>query len=385
IFENDESTVADHDLYLLLQDWNLKHLYNHFIDHHITIKVLKILKPKHIDMLFYGLPIGDMVTFEDEFEKWKKTHIDERIKYNTGKRGKLYNKIFNLKRLSKGIFKSEEEPDTNLRDELVPEKDSSFAIQILRSGHYSNDEMDLYWRKCYQCRFKQIKESKSTSEILKLWPEYIKPSGYTLIDIDFGLKYPQAKDMKTKWVLTESKLLHLLQSKVPNVTVSKMLTNLKSCDSESRIFSILYCLHYLFPPQQKVVTDKAGAKIRKKFTVTASQDSFAIVAETKEELDMKLKLLKLQKCNIQPRLLILGEIANVKEIFVYFDEIKYPMVQIITAVDILFKIFFVFNLEFPIESDLFYNFMQQFFYEINSEKKYSKVFTVINEILNLKE
>ncbi|XP_046804288.1 uncharacterized protein LOC111677594 isoform X2 [Lucilia cuprina] len=280
--ETDESTVADHDLYLLLQDWNLKHFYNHFIDHHITIKVLKILKPKHIDMLFYGLPIGDMVTFEDEFEKWKKTHIDESTNlekprcfnqqqfvsvntilqdtengkqilkyyeknkilheghrnllidtiskyieakgyklsisqcadlekeickifpseeleyYNTGKRGKLYNKIFNLKRLSKGIFKSEEESDTNLRDELVPEKDSSFAIQILRSGHYSNDEMDLYWRKCYQCRFKQIKESKSTSEILKLWPEYIKPSGYTLIDIDFGLKYPQAKDMKTK-------------------------------------------------------------------------------------------------------------------------------------------------------------------------------------------
>ncbi|KAI8115776.1 hypothetical protein CVS40_12068 [Lucilia cuprina] len=201
--ETDESTVADHDLYLLLQDWNLKHLYNHFIDHHITIKVLKILKPKHIDMLFYGLPIGDMVTFEDEFEKWKKTHIDESTNlekprcfnqqqfvsvntilqdtengkqilkyyeknkilheghrnllidtiskyieakgyklsisqcadlekeickifpseeleyYNTGKRGKLYNKIFNLKRLSKGIFKSEEEPDTNLRDELV--------------------------------------------------------------------------------------------------------------------------------------------------------------------------------------------------------------------------------------------------------------------------
>ncbi|KAI8118513.1 hypothetical protein CVS40_9860 [Lucilia cuprina] len=72
--------------------------------------------------------------------------------YNTGKEGKLYNKIFNLKRLSKGIFKSEEEPDTN----CFPEKDSSFAIQILRSGHYSNDKW-LILEKCYQYRFKQLR------------------------------------------------------------------------------------------------------------------------------------------------------------------------------------------------------------------------------------
>ncbi|XP_046806468.1 uncharacterized protein LOC124419810 isoform X3 [Lucilia cuprina] len=151
---------------------------------------------KYIKAKGYKLSISQCADLEKEICKIFPS--EELEYYNTGKRGKLYNKIFNLKRLSKGIFKSEEESDTNLRDELVPEKDSSFAIQILRSGHYSNDEMDLYWRKCYQCRFKQIKESKSTSEILKLWPEYIKPSGYTLIDIDFGLKYPQAKDMKTK-------------------------------------------------------------------------------------------------------------------------------------------------------------------------------------------
>ncbi|KNC24709.1 hypothetical protein FF38_10978 [Lucilia cuprina] len=54
------------------------HLRKLFAGHHITIKLLKILKPKHIDMLFYGLPIGDMLTFEDEFEKWKRRIL---IKY----------------------------------------------------------------------------------------------------------------------------------------------------------------------------------------------------------------------------------------------------------------------------------------------------------------
>lgn len=70
--------------------------------------------------------------------------------------------------------------------------------------------------------------------------------------------------------------------------------------------------------------------------------------------------------------------------FFFFDNIKYPMVNVLTAVDTLFKLFFVFSLEFPSESDIFYNFIQTFFYELRSDKKYSRVCTVINDILNAK-
>lgn len=101
-----------------------------------------------------------------------------------------------------------------------------------------------------------------------------------------------------------------------------------------------------------------------------------------QEINMKLSLLKLQKNNIQPRLLILGELSSIKEIFVYFDNIRFPMVHILTAVDILFKIFFVFNLEFPNESKLFYTFLQTFFYEMDNNNKNSKVLTFINDIVH---
>lgn len=131
--------------------------------------------------------------------------------------------------------------------------------------------------------------------------------------------------------------------------------------------------------------DETGAKMRKKFSVADSQDSFAIIATTQQELDIKLNLLKLQKNCIQPRLLIIGSILDIKQIFVYFDDIKYPMCKILTAVDVLFKLFFVFNLEFPKESELFYTFLQVFFYELKTDKKFTKIFTIKNEILNLKE
>lgn len=146
---------------------------------------------------------------------------------------------------------------------------------------------------------------------------------------------------------------------------------------------ILWSLHYLFPPQQKTASTDNGQKISKKFTIADSQESFAVLAKTQDELDVKLKLLKLQNKRIQPKLMIVGDIDKVKSISIFFDNMTYPFLTILNAVDILFKIFFVFNLHYPEESLIFYNFLQDFLYEIPLSKKISKISTVKNEIINL--
>lgn len=58
----------------------------------------------------------------------------------------------------------------------LPEDYTSFII-ILRNKTASCEEKDLYWRKCAPLRFQQIKDSKSTAEILHVWPEYTEPAG----------------------------------------------------------------------------------------------------------------------------------------------------------------------------------------------------------------
>lgn len=104
--------------------------------------------------------------------------------------------------------------------------------------------------------------------------------------------------------------------------------------TNSKIFAIFWFLHHIFPPRQRVHTDESGVKHRKKHTVINSQESFAIIAEAKAELDVKINLLKL---HIEPKLLIVGEPTSIKQIFI--DFIKYPSLQIIQAIDILFRIF----------------------------------------------
>lgn len=152
---------------------------------------------------------------------------------------------------------------------------------------------------------------------------------------------------------------------------------------ESKDFAVFWFLHYLFPPHSKTVKDAHGSKQRKKFSVADSQESFALVGGTTEEVDAKLKLLKLQGRNIQPKLLVVGELTNIKSISIFFDNIKYPSLTVLNAIDVLFKIFFVFNLEYPEESEIFYNFLQNVFYDIPAKKQFSKVAALKTEILNL--
>lgn len=62
-----------------------------------------------------------------------------------------------------------------------PDEDVTAALQYLRLPTIRADEFDFYWRKCASLRFKQIAESKSSAEILQLWPEYKRPSGSNLV------------------------------------------------------------------------------------------------------------------------------------------------------------------------------------------------------------
>ena len=66
---------------------------------------------------------------------------------------------------------------------------------------------------------------------------------------------------------------------------------------------------------------------------------------------------------------MLGDLEDIKNISIYFDGIRYPMMTSLTAVDMIYKIMFVFNLEFPKQSEIFYTFIQIFFFEMATAKK----------------
>lgn len=125
--------------------------------------------------------------------------------------------------------------------------------------------------------------------------------------------------------------------------------------------------------------DDSGKKSYIKYSIKDSQNSFIKITETAMEMDAYLK--KLSKNGndpIQPCVLIVGSLFDCKEVLVYFDSIKYKLFSVLKAFDTCFKIFHVFNVEYPDASTDVWLFIQTFFYNINT--KYDKSCAIIKQL-----
>lgn len=128
-------------------------------------------------------------------------------------------------------------------------------------------------------------------------------------------------------------------------------------------------------PKNKIVKkDEAmGKKITTRFTIKDSQESFLYIGKCAQEIEDHLDFLGKQQA-IHPFILAVGEdVLPLKEIFVYFDGIRFSFNHFLRAVDICIKIFYIFNFDFPKKALMFWNFIETFFYKLKSQNSYSKV------------
>jgi len=139
-------------------------------------------------------------------------------------------------------------------------------------------------------------------------------------------------------------------------------------------------MHAVFVPTSKKVTrDSDGKKNQVKYSIKDSQNSFIVFKNTVSEIEDHIKILKNEKRPVQPFIFIIGTLTKPKEIFVFFDCIKYKLFSIISAIDICFKIFHLFNLEYPPEAYIVWLFIQKYFYCLNT--KFDKSHHMLGQIL----
>lgn len=146
----------------------------------------------------------------------------------------------------------------------------------------------------------------------------------------------------------------------------------------------MYFLHGMFAPTSKKVTkDDNGKKNLIKFSIKDSQESFMMFGESVEIMESYLENLKKQCKPIQPFILVVGTIFNIKEILIYFDSVKYNVHSIIRAIEVCYKIFQLFNLQYPPESLVVWLFIQKYFFNYSSiydipHPKLSQILTELN-------
>lgn len=100
------------------------------------------------------------------------------------------------------------------------------------------------------------------------------------------------------------------------------------------------------------------------------------------EAARKEKLLK-WKQTLQPVIVAVG--PEVDEVYVKVDEHMYRVSGIQKAIDICFKFFFALQAKYPIESEQVWQFIQLYFYNIETrqDKKFVGVNTLINDLNNI--
>lgn len=102
--------------------------------------------------------------------------------------------------------------------------------------------------------------------------------------------------------------------------------------------------------------------------------------ETPADIETKLLKIKEKKQPIQPLVLIEGSILNIRNVFLYFDEVRYKFFSLLEAISTCFKIFHVFHLEYPLPSLLMWAFIQKYLFKISTKNE--KKFPIINSLCN---
>ncbi|XP_050063977.1 uncharacterized protein LOC126552899 [Aphis gossypii] len=295
---------------------------------------------------------------------------------NKNPKGKLYAKYYNSIRLLKttGLVATkltsrnqEKHSGRKHCTEFEPEQSVQYAVdEIKNNNNFSNfNDLEKLWKETVNYRLNSIQNTNSTKEIMGMWKPYTLPYGFRLVDIDFKKLYPECPDFINSYEQKHIKVKELFEIKIKDSSSRKLFEEYKnsSCITESGKNTVFfYLLHSIFVPTSKKVTrDGNGKKNQIKYSIRDSQDTFFVFKNTIGEIEEYILHLGNENMPIQPFILLVGTPLNHKEIIVYFDSIKYRMFNILSAIDICFKIFHLFNLEYPPASSIVWTFIQNIF------------------------
>lgn len=125
-----------------------------------------------------------------------------------------------------------------------------------------------------------------------------------------------------------------------------------------------------------------GKRTTTKFTIKDSQESVLFLGKNQQEIEERLHHLKKTNTSIQPSVYCIGEdIFSVEDICVIFDDIRFKFTNILRALDICFKIIYLFDLEFPAESLTFFSFIEIYFFKLKSTNNVNTKVHILCEYL----
>ncbi|XP_016659852.1 uncharacterized protein LOC107883741 [Acyrthosiphon pisum] len=325
-----------------------------------------------------------------------------KIGCNKNPKGKLYSKYYNSVRNMKNtglipttiiknkIINDKTQKNGWFEKEFVSESEIDSILDVLKYNDTTFPELESNWKATVNYRLNDIKNSGSTTDILKNWKQYKVPYGHKLIDIDYNVLFPTNINIYQDFKDKSDKIFKLFDEKIKDLNSRKILDTLKNTNEMNINDNVnncvlVYLLHALFAPtSRKLTRDEQGKKNLIKYSIKDSQDSFIVFGESVDVMQQHLEQLKSRGDPIQPFILIVGTIFHPKEILVYFDTIMYKVHSILRSIEVCYKIFHLFNLEYPSQSSIVWLFVQKYFFGVTSpyDSPHPKLVQILSELKN---
>ncbi|XP_055374191.1 uncharacterized protein LOC129607308 [Condylostylus longicornis] len=238
-----------------------------------------------------------------------------------------------------------------------------FEMQWLKHNKGPFDKILDLWKETLEFRkqyFVKHIQNSTVCQILHDWPSYTLPDGYLLIDIDFSYKFdiPDV-DFYEEWRKFETSIFKIFETELKTKNAKELFQKLllrsdSSTDLKNAV--IIQLMHnYLFPTQ---MFKEERSRKYKKYSIIDSQLSVIQIFKEPVQLDSLFQ----SSSPIQPFVIIIADdIFNIKQNVVYFDKRKYECGNFLKCFNTCFKIFNVFNLEYPKPARNFWYFFQILF------------------------
>lgn len=223
------------------------------------------------------------------------------------------------------------------------------------------------WKLTCQLRSLDLKnKTKLFHGLIEEWPRYTsRQNGFELINIDFDYLFPGKDNMKEMWPIFRRKILDLAISEAKKGRKKKqhIIDKLEASfniefgtDDEKNFESILalHAIFYLHPNKNSYSNQFLGSIIIQ-----------AKPGDKVQNIIEKLAQEAASSGNFSPKIIYYTNEMNIPyKFYVCVNEVIYETRTAVTAIDVFFKIFFVFDLSYPKECINMMTFMQYFFYNI---------------------
>ncbi|XP_021707114.1 uncharacterized protein LOC110678464 [Aedes aegypti] len=296
--------------------------------------------------------------------------------------GMLYDRFHNRKKTSASTISSAPfiEPTIHSEQKQAALKISETEIRHmesnkvwLRNNCAPGEQVLSRWKQSVQLRLRSIQhdKDKNKSTVLSEWPRYLDEDGYLLVDVDFDFLFQKANEKgklfdEWEWFCTHF-LKYLSSADVRDDYSRQLITSIEDgdCTQDTRDFVVCAAFHGLLKPVR--------TSARKLPTILQAQIDTCYVCETEAEftdaLNSQRQELESNGTQFSPRIYAVGAIENFEYFYVATNKLRYRLPSLVRCLDVVVKLKFTLDLQFPESSELFWVFISKYFYDIEYTQK----------------